>query len=270
MNTLSTSYPLIWALSTRGAFPGWGTVIEWYSLLNSIGCSDPCKYSVVTKGDVIARLTSREMLFPLCATSVEVVLLRWYILWMGCILHHCCFLGLADSILVPLCWLPADLLAVHCLCFHHSLASLLQLIYFLLLPVVLRTSCNPSLRAGKLICRWWTHSVGGMVHLACHMVIVYTPLILLTRTSCCFLSLLPRSSDALNFYDRLLGRCYLYILWLLDYESHSYHSCGISSFDCCICFFCHLRVTASFYCYRRLHRPRICLLYPLTLILSLA
>jgi hypothetical protein len=31
--------------------------------LNSIGCSDQCKYSIVTGGDVIAKLTCQEMLF---------------------------------------------------------------------------------------------------------------------------------------------------------------------------------------------------------------
>jgi hypothetical protein len=63
MNTLSMLYPPIWALSTRGALPGRGTVIGWSYLLNSIGCSDQCKYSVDTRGDVIAKLTCREMLF---------------------------------------------------------------------------------------------------------------------------------------------------------------------------------------------------------------
>jgi hypothetical protein len=63
MNTLSMSYPPIWALSTRGAFPGRGTVMGWSSLLNSIGCSDQCKYYVVTGGDVTAKLTWGDMLF---------------------------------------------------------------------------------------------------------------------------------------------------------------------------------------------------------------
>jgi hypothetical protein len=43
--------------------PGRGTFIGWSSLLSSISCSDQCRYSVVTRGDVIARLTCREMLF---------------------------------------------------------------------------------------------------------------------------------------------------------------------------------------------------------------
>jgi hypothetical protein len=69
MNTLSTSYPPIWALSTRCAFPGRGTVIGWSSLLNSIGCSDQCKYYVYTGGDVIAKLTwtwARVVSLPQC------------------------------------------------------------------------------------------------------------------------------------------------------------------------------------------------------------
>jgi hypothetical protein len=33
------------------------------SLLNSMGCSDQCRYSVVAGGDVTARLTYRVMLF---------------------------------------------------------------------------------------------------------------------------------------------------------------------------------------------------------------
>jgi hypothetical protein len=77
INTFSTSYPPIGALSTRGAFPGRGTVIGWSSLLNSIGCLDQCKYSVVTGDNVIAKLTCREMLFfSLYATLVQGVSLR--------------------------------------------------------------------------------------------------------------------------------------------------------------------------------------------------
>jgi hypothetical protein len=68
MNTLSTSYVPISALSTRGAFPGRGTVMGSSSLLNSMGCSDQCRYSVVARGEVIARLTWRVMLFSLCST----------------------------------------------------------------------------------------------------------------------------------------------------------------------------------------------------------
>jgi hypothetical protein len=34
---MSTSYHPIWALSTRGVFPGRGTVMGWSSLLNSMG-----------------------------------------------------------------------------------------------------------------------------------------------------------------------------------------------------------------------------------------
>jgi hypothetical protein len=63
MNTLSMSYIPIWALSTRGAFPGRGTVIGWSSLLNSMGCSDQCRYSIVAGGEVTARLTWRVILF---------------------------------------------------------------------------------------------------------------------------------------------------------------------------------------------------------------
>jgi hypothetical protein len=44
--------------------------------LNSIGCSDQCKYSVNIGGNVIARLTCREMLSTLCLTLVLVVSLR--------------------------------------------------------------------------------------------------------------------------------------------------------------------------------------------------
>jgi hypothetical protein len=63
MNTLSTSYVPIWALSTKGAFPSRGTVIGWSSLLDSMGCSHQCRYSVVAGGEVIARLTCRVILF---------------------------------------------------------------------------------------------------------------------------------------------------------------------------------------------------------------
>jgi hypothetical protein len=60
------------------------------------------------------------------------------------------------------------------------IASLLWLVYFLLLPGVSKMSCNPSLRAWTLFSRRWTHSVYGMVRLACHLVIDYTPLTPLT------------------------------------------------------------------------------------------
>jgi hypothetical protein len=63
INTLSTLYVPIWALSTKGAFPGQGTVMGWSSLLNSMGCSDQCRYSVVARVEVTARLTWQVMLF---------------------------------------------------------------------------------------------------------------------------------------------------------------------------------------------------------------
>jgi hypothetical protein len=58
-------------------FPGRGTVMGWSSLLNSMGCSDQSKYSVVTGGEVTAKLTWRDMLFFLFVR-----------LWYG--LYHCC------------------------------------------------------------------------------------------------------------------------------------------------------------------------------------
>jgi hypothetical protein len=73
MNTLSMSYVPIWALSTRGAFSGRGTVMGWSSLLNSMGCSEQCRYSVVAEGDVTAKLTWRVMFFPLCSTLAPTV-----------------------------------------------------------------------------------------------------------------------------------------------------------------------------------------------------
>jgi hypothetical protein len=101
------------------------------------GYSDQCRYSVVTGGDVIARLTCREMLFSSLYNFVMVVSLRWCLLWMGYILPHFRFPDLAYLVLVLLCWLLADLLELHCLYFHRSLASLPWLVYFLLLLGVL-------------------------------------------------------------------------------------------------------------------------------------
>jgi hypothetical protein len=95
-------------------------------------------------------------------------------------------------------------------------------------------------------------------------------LILLAEIACCCLSLLCCYCDTLNFCDHLLGRCSLCNLWLLDYGSCNYHSCGIFTSDCCTCFLCRLQVTASFCYYMHLRRPRICLLYPLVLTLFLA
>jgi hypothetical protein len=63
MNILLTSYALIWALSTKGVFPGRDTVMGWSSLLNLIGCSDQCRYSVIAGGEVTARLTCQVILF---------------------------------------------------------------------------------------------------------------------------------------------------------------------------------------------------------------
>jgi hypothetical protein len=73
MNILSILYVPICALSTKGAFPGQGTIIGWSSLLNSMGCSDQCRYSVVASGEVIARLTIELCFSPLCLTWVLVV-----------------------------------------------------------------------------------------------------------------------------------------------------------------------------------------------------
>jgi hypothetical protein len=101
-------------------------------------------------------------------------------------------------------------------------------------------SCNPSLHVGTPFCRRWMRSVYGMVRLACHLVIDYTPLILLAGTTCCCLSLLCRCCDTLNFCGCLLGTCCLYIPRLLGYENHNYHSCEIFAFDCCTCFLCRL------------------------------
>jgi hypothetical protein len=130
-----------------------GTVIGWSSLLNSIGYSDQCKYYVVTRGDVIAKLTCREMLFSsLCDFGIGCIIAVMCPLDGICILHHCSFLDLADFVLAPLCWLLVGLLEVHYLCFPHSLASLLRLDYFLLLPEVSKMSCNPSLHDGTLFC----------------------------------------------------------------------------------------------------------------------
>jgi hypothetical protein len=169
--------------------------------------------------------------FPLCLTFVRVISLQWCVLWMGCILHHCRFLDLAGFVLASLHCLLAGLTEVHCLCFPHSLASLLWLIYSLLLPGVSEMSCNPSLCAWTLISRRWMHSVYGMVRLACHLVIDYTPLIPLTGTFCCCLNLHCRICDTLNFCGHLLGRCCPCIPRLLDYENHNCRSCGIFSFD---------------------------------------
>jgi hypothetical protein len=69
---------------------------------------------------------------------------------MGCILHHYRFLDFAGFVLVLPHWLLADLLEVHCLCFHPSLAFLLWLAYFLLLLEVSGMSGNPSLHVGTL------------------------------------------------------------------------------------------------------------------------
>jgi hypothetical protein len=63
MNTLPTSYPPICALSTIGEWPGLGTFLGWSALLNLTGWSDHFRYSVVSGGDVIARLTYLDMLF---------------------------------------------------------------------------------------------------------------------------------------------------------------------------------------------------------------
>jgi hypothetical protein len=51
------------SFGTRGMFPGWGTVIGWSSLLNSMGCSDQCRYFMVIGGNVTAKFTWWVMLF---------------------------------------------------------------------------------------------------------------------------------------------------------------------------------------------------------------
>jgi hypothetical protein len=205
----------------------------------------------------------------LYTTLVLVVSLRRCALWMGCILHHYCFPDLADSILVLLCWLLADLLEVYCAYFHRSLASSPQLVYFLLLLGVSGMSCNPSLHAVTLFCRQWMPSVYGMVCWACHLVTDCIPLILLAEIAYCSLSLLCCYCGTLNFCGHLLGRCSICILRLLDYGSCSYHSCKIFTADCYTCFLCRLQVTSSFCFGKRLCHPRICLLCPLILPLFL-
>jgi hypothetical protein len=72
---------------------------------------------------------------------------------MGYILPHFRFLDLADLVLVLLRWLLADLLDVHYLYFHRSLASLPRLVYFLLLIGVSGMSYNPSLHVVTLFFR---------------------------------------------------------------------------------------------------------------------
>jgi hypothetical protein len=89
-------------------FLGRGTVIGWSSLLNSMGCSDQCKYSVVTGGDVTARLTCQDMLFFLFVR-----------LSYG--LYHCGDMSfgwdISSIIVVSLIWLVLSL--------HHSVVWLL-------------------------------------------------------------------------------------------------------------------------------------------------
>jgi hypothetical protein len=102
ITTLSTSYPPIWPLSTRGAFPGRGTVMGWSYLLNSMGCSNQNKYFVVTGGDVTAKLTWRDMLFFLFIQ-----------LWDG-LYHHCDVSfgwDIPSLVVVSLTWL---ILALRC------------------------------------------------------------------------------------------------------------------------------------------------------------
>jgi hypothetical protein len=155
-------------------------------------------------------------------------------------------------------------LQAHCLCFLHIPVVLLWLTCLVLLPVVLKMSCNLSLHAWILVSHQQTQNVYDMVRLAYLQVMGCTLWILLSETFC---SLPFRSYDILSFYGRSLGSYYPCTLQLLGCESHSYRNCGISSFGLHICFLYRPLAIMFVCCYTHLLHLQICLLYPLNLIL---
>jgi hypothetical protein len=113
---------------------------------------------------------------------------------------------------------------------------LLQLAYFLLPPEVSGTFCSLSLRVWTPFSHQRMRSVYGMVRLAYRLVMDCIPWAPWTRIFCCCWSLPYHNCGILNSCGHLLNNYCLYILRLLDCGSHSCHSFGIFSFDCCIYF----------------------------------
>jgi hypothetical protein len=150
------------------------------------------------------------------------------------------------------------------------LVSLLRLVCLLLPPGVSRMLCNHLLRVWILFFHRRTRSVYGMVRLTYHLVMGCTSGVLLPETFCCSHSLFFHNCGIPNFCDLFPDNCCLCILRLFGCESRSYRNCGIFSFGYHICFIYRLLVIAFVCCCTRLRHLQICLLCPLSRMLSLA